>query len=66
MIPIKVKMLSLLFSLLLLTGFSSAENPFFDENGNTTEEHAYEMQKAWCEYNEGKYFVTDQCGFLDE
>lgn len=39
----------------------SAENLFFDENGNLKEEYAETMEKEWCEHNKDRDFAIDRC-----
>lgn len=36
-------------------------NPFFDENGNPTQETVEAMENEWCEYNKGRDFAEGRC-----
>lgn len=61
------KMVLFLMLLLFAFGFSGEEtNVFFDTDGNPTEEHVRAMQKSWCDYNEGRDFLTTHCDFFNE
>lgn len=51
----------ILIAVTFLFGFSNeGTTKLFEENGNTTEEHAELMQNEWCEYNSSKDNIGEE------
>ena len=53
------KVLVVLLFGLMLVGFDNGSNSLFD--GNVTEKESRTMQSAWCDYNQGRDFIKNQC-----
>lgn len=51
-----------LIFLTVITGCSNQGQSQFDEEGNYL--RSEEMRASWCDYNEGRDFVKDQCDDL--
>lgn len=56
----RIILISLIATLLILVGCVS-KSDVSKYDGIMTDEKVELMQKAWCEYNEGKDIVTNQC-----